>query len=64
MCSSSPNLSAALEIGMNAQMYLVEGKYEIAKEKFESSLAILIPALRVELPSKRRDLLYLQVEVF
>lgn len=61
MCSRSPNLSAALEIGINAQMYLVEGKYELALEKFQSSLGILIPALPEEPKGLRKDLLYRQV---
>lgn len=61
MCSRSPNLSAALEIAINAQMYLAEGKYELALEKFQSSLGILIPALPEEPNGKRKELLYRQV---
>lgn len=61
LCSKTPNLMTALEIGMNAEMYLAEGKYKIAYEKFESSLGILVPALKTEPSGLRKELLYLQV---
>jgi len=63
LCSKTPNLSTAVEIGVNAQMYLAEGKYELALEKFQSSLGILLSLLPAEPPGVRRDLLYSQVNL-
>ncbi|XP_065200670.1 serine/threonine-protein kinase ULK3 isoform X2 [Planococcus citri] len=60
LCSKTPNLMTALEIGMNGQMYLAEGKYQLAYEKFESSLGILVPAIKSEPPGIRKELLYVQ----
>lgn len=61
---NTPQLFTAIEIGISAQMYLVEGKYELAFEKFRSSLGILIPSLSAEPHGLRKELLYLQVKYF
>lgn len=51
----------ALEIGRSAQMYVSEGQYKLALEKFESSLGILVPLLATEPSGIRKELLYKQV---
>ncbi len=61
LCLNTPNLKTALEIGVSAQMYLAEGKYSVALEKFESSLGMLLPCLASEPSGLRKELLYLQV---
>lgn len=62
-CSKTPILATAVEIGVNAQMYLAEGKYELALEKFQNSLGLLLPLLPAECPGPRRDLLHNQVNM-
>lgn len=63
MCSNTPNLKTAIEIGMSAQMYLVEGNYKLALEKFQGCLGILLPSLSSEPAGVRKELLYFQVSV-
>ena len=54
-------MSAALEIGESAEQYLAEGSYELALDKFQSSLKVLVPLLGKEPPGRRRELLSKQV---
>ncbi|KAJ8669070.1 hypothetical protein QAD02_000329 [Eretmocerus hayati] len=64
LCSlskSTPGMRDALEIGEVAEQYLAEGKYDLALEKFRSSLKVLVPLLGKEPHSRRRDLLSKQV---
>ena len=60
---STPKVHDALEIGCSGQMYMAEGDYKQAYKKFEGSLNILIPHLKKEPPSSRRDILVQQVIV-
>lgn len=62
LCLATPNMQDALEIGNSAQMYVSEGQYKLALEKFESCLGILVPLLATEPTGIRKDLLYKQVQ--
>ncbi|XP_014209923.1 serine/threonine-protein kinase ULK3 [Copidosoma floridanum] len=59
---STANMLPALEIGDVAEQYLVEGNYELALEKFKSSLKVLVPLLKKEPPGRRKELLYKQID--
>lgn len=54
---SSPQIQSAFDIGYAAQMYIVQGDYDIAYQKYESSLSILIPQLKEFPPGFKKDLL-------
>lgn len=54
-------MADALEIGDIAELYLAEGNYALALEKFQSCLGILVPLLGKEPAGRRRDLLHKQV---
>ncbi|XP_014224400.1 serine/threonine-protein kinase ULK3 [Trichogramma pretiosum] len=58
---STTGMVDALDIGKAAEEYLLEGNYELALEKFQSSLKILVPLLGKEPPGRRRDLLSKQI---
>lgn len=60
-CRTTPPLRDALDIGMLAQMYLAEGQYQLALDKFQASLEVLVPLLATEPLGVRKDLLYKQV---
>ncbi|CAH1407954.1 unnamed protein product [Nezara viridula] len=59
---STPKVYDALEIGMTGQMYMAEGDYVTAYNKFEGSLNVLIPHIKTEPPGLRKDLLVRQVQ--
>ncbi|XP_017877150.1 serine/threonine-protein kinase ULK3 isoform X3 [Ceratina calcarata] len=61
LSKSTTSMPDALEIGDIAELYLAEGKYALALEKFQACLGILVPLLRKEPPGRRRDLLHKQV---
>lgn len=54
-------MPGALEIGEVAELYLAEGNYELALEKFHSSLKVLVPLLGKEPAGRRKELLTKQV---
>ncbi|XP_054285473.1 serine/threonine-protein kinase ULK3 isoform X2 [Macrosteles quadrilineatus] len=62
LCSTTPSLRDALEIGQAAQMYLAEGQYQLALDKFQASLGVLVPLLATEPLGPRKELLYRQVQ--
>ncbi|XP_031780777.1 serine/threonine-protein kinase ULK3 [Nasonia vitripennis] len=61
LSKSTTGMSAALEIGESAEQYLAEGNYDLALEKFQSCLKVLVPLLGKEPPGRRRELLSKQV---
>lgn len=44
-------------------MYLAEGKYKLALDKFQGCLGILLPTVAAEPAGIRKDLLYIQVMI-
>ncbi|XP_060815017.1 serine/threonine-protein kinase ULK3 isoform X1 [Bombus pascuorum] len=62
LSKSTTSMADGLEIGAIAELYLAEGNYALALEKFQSCLGILVPLLRKEPPGRRRDLLHKQVQ--
>lgn len=64
LCSKTPAIAAALEIGSSAEQYMAEGHYQSALDKFQSCLGILIPLLSNEPKGHRRDLLHNQIQLW
>uniref|UniRef100_A0A023F7A7 Serine/threonine-protein kinase ULK3 n=1 Tax=Triatoma infestans TaxID=30076 RepID=A0A023F7A7_TRIIF len=62
MAKPTPKMYDGLDVGYSAQMYLCEGKYREAIDKFMLALSLLIPVLRKEPCGKRRELLTIQVK--
>ncbi|XP_025209160.1 serine/threonine-protein kinase ULK3-like isoform X1 [Melanaphis sacchari] len=61
LCQNTPQLANAVEIALSGQMYLVEGQYEAAFEKYKISLNLLEKLLEKEPPGIRYNLLIKQV---
>ncbi|GLH05652.1 Serine/threonine-protein kinase ULK3 [Gryllus bimaculatus] len=61
LCSATPGLTSALEIGRDAELYMAEGQYPTALEKFEACLGVLVPAIGKEPKGHRRDLMHSQI---
>ncbi|VVC40731.1 Hypothetical protein CINCED_3A016489 [Cinara cedri] len=61
LCQNTPQLASAVEIALSGQMYLVEGQYEAALEKFIIGLDLLDKLLEKEPPGIRYNLLIKQV---
>ncbi|KAI4504126.1 hypothetical protein M0802_000597 [Mischocyttarus mexicanus] len=61
---SSPELYGGLEMGEAGVLYLSEGQYARAAELFQKALDELIPVLKNEPPSIRRNLLQEQVDLW
>lgn len=61
LCQNTPQLASAVEIALSGQMYLVEGQYEAAVEKFKIGLNLLEKLLEKEPPGVRYKLLIKQV---
>lgn len=59
---ATPNIATALEIGNTGELYLAEGKKQLALEKFTSALSILIPLLGSEPSGIRKDVLHAQIQ--
>ncbi|XP_022901335.1 serine/threonine-protein kinase ULK3 [Onthophagus taurus] len=57
----TPQVTTAVEIGMAAEMYYLEGKKEIALTKFLSALDILMPLLHTEPNGPRKEILSKQI---
>ncbi|PSN42681.1 Serine/threonine-protein kinase ULK3 [Blattella germanica] len=64
LCSRTPGMADALEIGSAAELYVAEGHYQRALDKYQSSLGVLIPLLSNEPKGRRRDLLHSQIELW
>lgn len=64
LCNGTPAIADALEIGHAAELYMAEGQYQIALEKFEICLGVLVPGIREEPKGHRRDLLYSQIQLW
>ncbi|KAK7790208.1 hypothetical protein R5R35_013171 [Gryllus longicercus] len=62
LCSATPGLTSALEIGRDAELYMAEGQYPTALEKFEACLGVLVPAIGKEPKGHRRDLMHCQIQ--
>lgn len=63
LSKSTVGMMDAFEIGEIAELYLAEGNYALALEKFQSCLAILVLLLGKEPAGRRRDLLHKQVMI-
>ena len=61
LSKTTTGMLAALEIGEIAEQYLAEGNYELALDKFRSSLKDLVPLLGKEPAGRRKELLSKQV---
>lgn len=61
MCSSSPNIQSALEIGRVAELFLSENNLDAATNSFRTALGLLVPLLQEEPAGHRRDMLHKQV---
>lgn len=57
LCQNTPQLASAVEIARSGQMYLVEGQYEAAVEKYKIGLNLLEKLLEKEPRGIRYDLL-------
>lgn len=64
LCSKTPAMATALEIGSSAEQYMAEGHYQSALDKFQSCLGVLIPLLSNEPKGRRRDLLHNQIQLW
>lgn len=64
MCQNTPQLASAVEIALSGQMYLVEGQYEAAVEKYKVSLNLLEKLLEKEPSGVRYNLLIKQVYLY
>jgi len=58
----TPNIATGLDIGTTGELYLAEGKKQIALDKFTSALSVLIPLLSSEPPGARKDMLHAQIQ--
>lgn len=57
LCQNTPQLASAVEIALSGQMYLVEGDYEAAVEKYKIGLNLIEKLLEKEPPGVRYNLL-------
>lgn len=57
----TPKLMTGLEIGCMGEMYLAEGRKNLALEKLTAALQVLIPALETEPSGPRKEMLHSQV---
>jgi hypothetical protein len=64
LCQNTPQLANAVEIALSGQMYLVEGQYEAALEKYTIGLNLLEKLLEKEPPGIRYNLLIKQVNSY
>lgn len=61
LCQNTPQLASAVDIALSGQMYLVEGHYKAAVEKYKIGLNLLEKLLEREPPGVRYNLLIKQV---
>ena len=62
MSKNTPSLHTALEIGQSAEHYDLEGQQDVAFDKYQTALGLLIPLLSKEPKSERKTLLTLEVK--
>ena len=62
MSKNTPSLHTALEIGQSAEHYDLEGQHDVASDKFQTALGLLIPLLSKEPKSERKTLLTHEVK--
>lgn len=62
MSKNTPSLHTALEIGQSAEHYDLEGQNDVAFDKYQTALGLLIPLLSKEPKSERKTLLTLEVK--
>ncbi len=61
LCSMTPRMATGLEIAKAAEGYELDGKYEVALEKYQTSLGLLLPLLSTEPRGPRKTLLHAEV---
>lgn len=61
MAQATPSIATGLDIGNTGQLYLAEGRNDLALEKLTRALSILIPLLQAEPQGPRKTMLYSQV---
>ena len=59
---NTPALKNALEIALSAELYDAEGQLEVAFEKYQSALGLLLPLLTSEPKGERKTLLSQQIK--
>ena len=62
MSKNTPSLHSALEIGQSAEHYDLEGQHDVAFDKYQTALGLLIPLLSKEPKSERKTLLTHEVK--
>ena len=62
MSKNTPSLHTALEIGQSAEHYDLEGQHDVAFDKYQTALGLLIPLLSKEPKSERKTLLTHEVK--
>ena len=62
LCRNTPNLKTAVEIAQSAELYDLEGQLEIAFDKYQSALGLLIPLLQNEPKGDRKTLLSQEIK--
>jgi serine/threonine-protein kinase ULK/ATG1 len=60
-CYSNSELKNGLEIGVTAEYYAFEKKFEISLETYKRALSILVPLLNSEVDVERKKLLHKQI---
>ncbi|KAF2884020.1 hypothetical protein ILUMI_22138 [Ignelater luminosus] len=58
----TPSITTGLDIGNTGELYLAEGKKQLALEKLTSALSVLIPLLAHEPAGARKDMLHAQIQ--
>ena len=62
MSKNTPPLHTALEIAQSAELYDFEGQHEVAFEKYQTALGLLIPLLSKEPKSDRKSVLTQEIK--
>lgn len=57
LTATTPQIQAAIEIGASGELYVMEGNYPIAFEKYQLALGKLLELLQNEPKGRRKDLL-------
>ena len=58
---NTPSLSSALEIAQSAELYDMEGQIDVAFDKYQSALGLLLPLLSTEPKGERKQLLKTEI---
>jgi len=62
LSKNTPPLHSALEIAQSAELYEQEGQFEVAFEKYQTSLGLLLPLLTNEPKGDRKSLLSQEIK--